>query len=126
MTDERRKLTAHEKACAARLKAMWFAKRNKEGLTQQDIAEFMGMSASAIGQYLNGKIPLNLKVIVKFAKYFNCDVSEIDPSDPLSNTLSDDEKKLILAFRSSGARQKSMLLDVAALALHNSISDHKD
>jgi len=51
------------------------------GLTQAALADDLGFSSqSAVTQYLNGKIPLNVKVAVKFAKRFECEVSRFSPS----------------------------------------------
>jgi len=47
-------------------------------LTQRKAALNLNMSQSAVCQYLNGKIPLNLPVVIKFAKLFNVSPPEID------------------------------------------------
>jgi len=49
-------------------------------LTQRNAALRMNMSQSAVCQYLNNKIPLNLPIIIKFAKLFNTSPVEIDSS----------------------------------------------
>lgn len=47
-------------------------------LTQRKAASELGISQSAVCQYLGGKIPLNLTIIIKFAKLFNVSPPEID------------------------------------------------
>jgi transcriptional regulator with XRE-family HTH domain len=56
--------------------------KNKHGgLTQAELADDLGFSTqSSVSQYLKGKIPLNLDVAIKFAKRFECPVSDFSPS----------------------------------------------
>lgn len=76
---KRRELTNREKACATRLKALWLEKKHREGLSQEKAGEALGMSAGALNQYLNGKIPLNTDVTFRFAQYFGVPPQEINP-----------------------------------------------
>jgi predicted transcriptional regulator len=48
-------------------------------LTQRSAARELGISQSAVCQYLSGKIPLNLEIIIKFSKLFSVKPFEIDP-----------------------------------------------
>lgn len=75
----RRELTPHEKSCAARLKALWLVKKEKEKLTQLDAGLSLGMSDSAFNQYINAKIPLNTDMTARMAVYFGVRPREIDP-----------------------------------------------
>lgn len=57
---------------AARLKALfasWQKKRRDSGLpsSQEAVSELLGFNQSAMSQYLNGKIPLNVNAAKKFA-----------------------------------------------------------
>ena len=47
-------------------------------LTQRKAAYELGMSQSAVCQYLNNKIPLNIEIIIKFSKLFKVAPSDID------------------------------------------------
>ncbi|WP_241047398.1 LexA family transcriptional regulator [Achromobacter xylosoxidans] len=48
--------------------------------SQEVLAGMLGFSSqSSVSQYLNGKIPLNVHALVKFADLFGCDVSDISP-----------------------------------------------
>lgn len=47
-------------------------------LTQRSAATQLGISQSAVCQYLNGKIPLNLEMIIKFSKLFKISPVKID------------------------------------------------
>ena len=46
--------------------------------TQREAAQKLNISQSAICQYLNGKIPLNIPIIIKFAKLFKTRPVDID------------------------------------------------
>lgn len=77
---ERRPLTKEELADAARLKALWTAYKRKHGMTQAKAGAEMGMSQSAVGQYLNGIIALNTDAILSFALLLDAQPHEIRPS----------------------------------------------
>ena len=62
-----------------RLKKILEFWHNDSSLTQRRAATDLQMSQSAVCQYLNAKIPLNLEVVIKFAKLFNVSPIEIDP-----------------------------------------------
>jgi transcriptional regulator with XRE-family HTH domain len=60
---------------------MWSKKKAELKLSQKDVAELFGVkNQTAISQYLNGRIPLNLDAAVKFSKILQCNLSEIAPS----------------------------------------------
>lgn len=48
-------------------------------LTQAEAAERMGITQSALNQYLTGRIPLNTDIIIKFAKVMDLYPYEINP-----------------------------------------------
>ena len=58
-----------------RLRELW----NQSSLTQQEAADQLGVSQSAISQYLRGTIPLNTGAVIAFASLFEIDPTEIDP-----------------------------------------------
>lgn len=77
---KRRQLTPAEKASTQRLRYIWDAKKKALGLTQEKAAHLLGWSAQgSVGQYLNGRIPLNTDAILKFADLLQVDPAEIDP-----------------------------------------------
>jgi transcriptional regulator with XRE-family HTH domain len=76
-----RKITAEQKEDAARLMRIYLEHKAKYGLTQDQLADELGFAVqSAVNQYLNGKIALNMEAAVKFAERFNCRVSDFSPS----------------------------------------------
>jgi hypothetical protein len=78
MPNTRRPLTDEELADAARLRAVW-EKRSKDlDLTQLDVSKSFGFAnQSAVSQYLNAKIPLNLEAALRFATILQVPVSSI-------------------------------------------------
>jgi transcriptional regulator with XRE-family HTH domain len=77
---KRRDLTAHEKACAARLKAIWTQKRRELGLTQEDAAHILGFKTQGmVSHYLNGYIALNTDALLGFSDLLDIQPQDIDP-----------------------------------------------
>jgi len=102
MTEEkkrRRELTPEEKAEALRLSAAWEAyKRDNKGASQGWLGRVSGIgSQSAVGQYLRGILPLNLKVLFAICKHINASPQKISPrlatsiTEPASNSAIKDD-----------------------------------
>lgn len=73
-------LSPEQLADAARLKAIYTAKKRELGLTQESLASACGWeSQGTVSQYFNGKIPLNVEAAVKFAKELYCSVADFSP-----------------------------------------------
>lgn len=76
-------LTPAQLADASRLKALyeeWKARRRaaRESASQETVAALLGFnSQSSVSQYVNGKIPLNINALVKFAALFGCAPEDI-------------------------------------------------
>ncbi|MEF8708268.1 MAG: LexA family transcriptional regulator [Candidatus Accumulibacter propinquus] len=74
-------LTAEQKSDAARLKAIYEAKKGDLGLTQIALAALCGWeSQGSVSQYLNGKIPLNIDAAAKLARSLKCSIDDFSPS----------------------------------------------
>ena len=78
-------LTKEQLEDAARLKKRfldWQKIRRDGGLpaSQEAISELLGFNQSAVSQYLNGRIPLNIETAAKFAHLIECQVSDFSPS----------------------------------------------
>lgn len=70
---------------AVRLKALfrlWQARRatKHEPWSQEHAADQLGIGQSAMNQYLNGRIPLNLPVAVRFARLLGVGIEEFSPA----------------------------------------------
>lgn len=66
---------------ASRLKAIYQARKAADPtLTQETLAERAGWTGqSVVSQYLNGRIPLNLPALLKFASILNFSPDEVSP-----------------------------------------------
>ena len=78
-------LTKEQLDDAARLKAhflQWQKARKESGLpaSQEALSELLGFNQSAVSQYLNGKIPLNVDAAIKFAALMERPVLDFSPS----------------------------------------------
>ncbi|UBX30846.1 helix-turn-helix domain-containing protein [Arsenophonus apicola] len=56
------------------------AKKNELCITQEDIADQLGIGQAAVSHYLNGVNPLNAKTVALFAKLLKVKPNEISPS----------------------------------------------
>jgi transcriptional regulator with XRE-family HTH domain len=74
-------LTPEQKEEAAKLKKVFEKKKDNLGLTQASLADRLGFSTqSSVNQYMNGRIPLNVEVAVKFAQALECSIMDFSPS----------------------------------------------
>ncbi|AKQ56720.1 LexA repressor [Bordetella hinzii] len=96
-------LTPEQLADAGRLRTaymLWKIQRQDTGepTSQEAIASALGFSSqSAVSQYLNGKIPLNVNALAKFATLFDC------APDTISPTLAQDMARLATLARTAAA-----------------------
>lgn len=78
-------LSAIQRADATRLKAffkMWQLAKKKKGepWSQEDVSDEFEFGQSALSQYLNGNIPLNADVLLKFSRVLGVPPASISPS----------------------------------------------
>lgn len=66
MNTRKAKPSAQDIAAAARLKAIWSERAKQRGLTQDKLAQELGITQGAISQYLNGRIPMNYRTLRAF------------------------------------------------------------
>ena len=74
-------LTLEQKEDAARLKKLFLTwktgrKARGEPASQDAFSDLVGITQSAVSQYLNGAIPLNPAAAAKFSKVLGCQISE--------------------------------------------------
>lgn len=118
---KRRTLTEEEKIWADNLKSIWNAKKSALGLTQEKAAAKLGWnSQAAVGQYLNGNIPLNTDAKSKFAALLDVSVTEIDPDmSSVSAGLRPDQAELVERYESLPPEaQKAFLVFLESLERH--------
>lgn len=76
----RRQLSIAEQEAAHRLKALWDEAKRPKQLTQERVAfDFGWKQQSAVSQYLNGVIPLNLDALLKFSALLEVPPEQIAP-----------------------------------------------
>jgi DNA-binding XRE family transcriptional regulator len=75
-----RDLTSEEIADAKRLRKIWAEKKDQLHLNQVKAAKELGYSSqSAVSQFINGKVPINMQTAAKFAKLLKANVEDISP-----------------------------------------------
>jgi hypothetical protein len=81
---KRAKPTAADRRAAKRLKAFWQQIPRERRPTQDALAVAWGEggSQSLMSQYLNGRIPLNIRAVMFFSREFNVSPLEIYPELP--------------------------------------------
>lgn len=72
-------LPAARKEECLRLKAIYSAKKKELKLTQEKLAEQLGINQSSVSHYLNGVNPLNTEIAAAFAKILDVPVSDFSP-----------------------------------------------
>lgn len=76
-TARKAKPTKRDEAAAARLKAEWSARARGLGLTQEKMADELGITQGAVSQYLNGRIPMNYRTLKAFSAALGIEDTDI-------------------------------------------------
>lgn len=122
----RKPLEDWQKSDATRLKALWDKRDPKVSQAAFAVAQGIGETQGIVWQYLNGAIPLNLDVAVKFADGLKCDVRDFSPTLaerraklteppdgrlPFDYDIPQDQADELLAYfeQLSGAQRKALL-----------------
>lgn len=95
--------------------------RKAAGLTQADLAERTGFGQDRISNYENGRRPMRLQEMRALARELNCSVADILSDDDNPERLSEEERQLLEAFRSSSKTARQFLLTSA-----NAVADDHD
>jgi SOS-response transcriptional repressor LexA len=74
-----KRLSEEQLKDAARLKALYESKKKVLGITQQDIADELNITQSAVGHYLNGRNALNVSAALMFAKILGVQLEDFSP-----------------------------------------------
>ncbi|EJP76838.1 helix-turn-helix domain-containing protein [Stenotrophomonas maltophilia] len=77
MNTRKAKPSAQDIASAAKLKAIWSERARHRGLTQDKLAQELGITQGAISQYLNGRIPMNYRTLRAFTDALGVAETEI-------------------------------------------------
>ncbi len=87
---EKTKLTPNDIVAASNLRRIWDEKRRPLGLTLEKAGERLGLSHSAISQYLGGKMPIGFNFLLKVSELLGVEPHDIRPDFPYRLYLSDD------------------------------------
>jgi DNA-binding XRE family transcriptional regulator len=75
-----RSLTQEEIDDAKRLRKLWGERKEELHLSQVKAAKELGYSSqSAVSQFINGKVPINVQTAAKFAKLLKTNIEDISP-----------------------------------------------
>lgn len=77
-------MTEDEKRACKNLRRIWDEKKEGLGLTQEKAAAALEVTQGAVGHFLTGRKPLNIKRVIGFAKMLRVDPQDIDPSQPIT------------------------------------------
>lgn len=95
--------------------------RKAKGLTQEELAQKLGLKDSAIAKYENGRVE-NIKrsTIAEMAKILECSPVYLlcldeDPPTPSDFSVSDFEKQIIVEFRKADFLDQQMVLRILKL-----------
>ncbi|HEL9753718.1 TPA: helix-turn-helix domain-containing protein, partial [Klebsiella pneumoniae] len=80
MSAKKKPLTQEQLEDARRLKAIYEKKKNELGLSQESVADKMGMGQSGVGALFNGINALNAYNAALLAKILKVSVEEFSPS----------------------------------------------
>jgi len=131
-------LTPEQKNASKRLRHAFddYKRRSVDKISQESLADELGIGQSAVSQYLLGKIPLNKDAAVKFAGKFECRVSdfsfelqrEIDELAKFASWSPQDENMLDLldCYRLLEEKYREMLLNIAKDLVSNTHDENVD
>lgn len=86
MSSRKRTLTDADKRATAKLRALWADyKKKNPGISQEAAAAKVGITQSALSQFLLGTVPMRLSPVLKLAQLFGVDPTAIrDDLQPMS------------------------------------------
>ncbi|MEG1264791.1 MAG: helix-turn-helix transcriptional regulator [Clostridia bacterium] len=96
------------------------ALREARGVTQEALADGIGVAKSTISMYEKGNREPNFETLEALADYFNVNLALLldDHAQTRSAGLSEDEALLILNYRALSAAGKRYIKQTMALAIH--------
>lgn len=91
--------------------------RNKKGVSQQKLADDIGVSQQSVNKYENHNVEPDINTLMSIADYFSTSVdylvghTEIERiiENVQPNDLNSDEQSLIIAYRSLGKKEKESI-----------------
>ena len=105
--------------------------RKSAGLTQREVAAYVGVNQNTYSYWENGKTKIDSESIAKLAKLFNVSIDYLLDGSPcktnIENFISEkpavrsDEEKLLGVYNSLDQESKAQLMSVAYLIMSQSL-----
>ena len=96
--------------------------RKKNGYTQKQLAEILGMKNSSVSNWEQGANSPDIEVLFKMCKLFKISVTDLYGCDTVENssiTVSGIEKEIILEYRKSDDIGKALVLRSLGIDEHS-------
>ncbi len=75
----KRTVSPHERLVAAKAALIYKDNKKALGLTMERLGQQLGITQSAVSQYLNAGIPMGAETIIRLSDILKVDVAAIDP-----------------------------------------------
>jgi len=79
MTMREREITDRDLIAAENLRRIWNEKKKISGLTLEKAGELLGISHSALSQYMNAKLPIGVDFLLRISELLGVEPKEIRP-----------------------------------------------
>lgn len=97
--------------------------RKKYGYTQKQLAELIGVKNTSVSNWETGDNSIDIETLIKLCSIFNISLSDIYGSYGKKEEYSEEEKKIIQAFRETNEGTKNAILKLLDLESENSLSN---
>lgn len=88
----------------------------QHSMTQKQLADILGITASALGNYIHNKREPDFATLLKIAGYFDVSADYL-LNHPMESVLSHDEELLLHIFRSLNPQQQEFYLEQGRIFL---------
>lgn len=90
-----RELTEQETKAAKILKQAWLQKKSQhKDLSQEKLAEKLGLTQAGVSHYLNGRRAIGLELLMKFCSELDVDILDVYPDILMKNKVQDTAQAL--------------------------------
>lgn len=91
------------------------AMRQRKGMTQQEVADYLGIKKPRYGDWERETREINLRDAIRLADLFGCTLDELAGRDwpRVEASLSPDERRLLDAYKSANAQGRAAIDAVA-------------
>ncbi len=126
-----REITEQDLIAAANLRRIWNDRKRFLGLTLEKAGERLGLSHSALSQYMNGKLPIGDTFLLKVSELLGVEPKQIRPEFPYKLYLSDDgfsseARELARYYEILPTDTRRFLFSLIRTAADSVLNDHQD